>query len=577
MGRRQNSGGKAMSLSSRDTSRLGIAARLIIPFVGITLFTTLSLATLSFVMTGGALTRSLEEKSQSMTRNMADVLKDPLSLGEFDHMLLILSSAQRSDPDLVYAYILSPDGTAVAATDTAIKNTCLNRDAFEKAALEAKDLFFHDKPGSDVKEWVMPIKSGGQLVGTLRAGFSRKRVTNDILNAEIPVALIGLAGLAVGIVTYLYLIRGTIIGPITNLVQTATTIARGDLGETVVVTRADEIGQLLASMNDMIEYLREMAQVADAIASGDLRVRVSARSTGDVFGNAFMKMVESLCNIIRQLAEGAQGLSTAAQQLAATSGEQSVMLSEHASAIQESLATLEGIRAIVTHTSQQARTVVEISERSLDVSKAGQVALGEAIAAMEKIREQVTDIAQNIVVLRGKTVQIGDITASVSDIAGQSNLLAVNATMEAVKAGEVGRGFRVVATEVKNLAMQSQKATENVYRILSEIQKAMGSTVAVTEEGSTRVESGVSQVHEIGTNFNELYRVILDSSNAAQQIAQATNQEVAGIEQIAQGMKGILQAANTSVAGAQQQSATANNLSNLASSLNNIVRAYRLQ
>jgi methyl-accepting chemotaxis protein len=346
--------------------------------------------------------------------------------------------------------------------------------------------------------------------------------------------------------------------------------------DTAEITSNDEIGKLLASMNSMIEYLREMAALADSIASGDLSVRVEVRNESDVFGKAFKKMVESLHAIIQELSDSAQGLSSSASEMAATSNQQSAMIAQQASSIQESLATLEEIRITVNQASEKAKSVVEISEHSLDVSRKGQEALEQSLLAMVKIRDQVQEIARNIIELSRKTVQIGEITTSVEEIAEQSNLLTVNAAIEAIRAGEAGRGFGVVAAEVKNLAHQSKRATAQVRGILDEIQRATSSTVMVTEEGSKRVESGVNQVHEIGTNFNRLYGVIVESSNAAKQIASATYQQVAGIEQIAMGMRTISQAANDSATGAKQQSITAQNLSGLAASINSIVQRYRL-
>src|SRR5581483_10392476 len=127
-----------------------------------------------------------------------------------------------------------------------------------------------------------------------------------------------------------------------------------------------------------------------------------------------------------------------------------------------------------------------------------------------------------------------------------------------------------------NLASRSKKATSQVRSILAEIQQAANSTVMVTEEGSKRVESGVGQVQRIGTNIKSLHEVIVESSSAARQIAATTNQQVIGIEQIAIAMKQISKGANEGVASAKQQKVTAQSLSQLASSLNNIVHRYRL-
>jgi methyl-accepting chemotaxis protein len=557
-------------------SSFGIAAKLISPFAFISVLSTLLLGISSCWTMSNALNQSLHEKSEILTRNLATVLADPLSMGEYDHLQGILEAAQKSDLDVSYADVLSQDGRALAATDQSDKNKRLTRTEFEREALNATDFVQRNTPTPGIFEMVMPIKTSGGQTGILRVGVSTQRADATIQQAELQVAAIGIVALLLGITVYGAIINRNIIRPIANVVSIATRISRGDLGETVEVSRQDEIGQLLESMNNMVAYLREMAEVADSIAKGDLSMRVDARSTGDVFGNAFKKMVESLHAIIQELAEGAQGLSTAATELATTSSQQSASISEQATSIRQSLQTLEEIRTIVQQASEKAKSVVEISEHSLDVSKAGQEALDQSIAAMIKIKDQVQEIADNISELREKTIQIGEITASVNDIADQSNLLAVNAAIEAVKAGQASRGFGVVASEVKNLASQSKRATAQVHGILGEIQKATTSTVIVTEEGKKRVESGVNQVHQIGTNFNQLYRVIEESSNAAKQIAAATNQQVSGIEQVALGMRSISEAANESVTGAAQQSSTAQNLSGLANSLNNIVRRYRL-
>jgi methyl-accepting chemotaxis protein len=428
------------------------------------------------------------------------------------------------------------------------------------------------------RERFVIMRDGTAEIG--KAASKQAKAGVDQANARMDQMLWIMVGMAafvsIALVFLLLMTTSAIIRPISQAVEIASRISQGDLVDTAEITSNDEIGKLLASMNSMIEYLREMAALADSIASGDLSVRVEVRNESDVFGKAFKKMVESLHAIIQELSDSAQGLSSSASEMAATSNQQSAMIAQQASSIQESLATLEEIRITVNQASEKAKSVVEISEHSLDVSRKGQEALEQSLLAMVKIRDQVQEIARNIIELSRKTVQIGEITTSVEEIAEQSNLLTVNAAIEAIRAGEAGRGFGVVAAEVKNLAHQSKRATAQVRGILDEIQRATSSTVMVTEEGSKRVESGVNQVHEIGTNFNRLYGVIVESSNAAKQIASATYQQVAGIEQIAMGMRTISQAANDSATGAKQQSITAQNLSGLAASINSIVQRYRL-
>ncbi len=364
-------------------------------------------------------------------------------MGEYHHMQSILDQAKVSDKDSAYAYLLSPDGRVLAATDADKKNGTLNDKPFDKEALTITDFKHRVNPETpNYFEMDAPVKSANTQAGILRVGVSTESVHKAVVTSDLTVISIAAVLVVIGAFIYVWFINRSIIEPITKAVDMVTRVAQGDLAEPERVDRVDEIGRLQKAMNDMVEYLLEMANVADSIARNDLRSRIEARSEVDVFGKAFNKMVESLHSIIQELAEGASGLSTAASELATTSNQQSAMISEQATSIQESLVTLEEIRTIVQQASEKAKSVVEISDHSVSVSKAGQEALELTVGAMVKIRDQVAEIAKNIVELSEKTIQIGEITASVNEIAEQSNLLAVNAAIEAIKGRRRGTRIR---------------------------------------------------------------------------------------------------------------------------------------
>ena len=138
--------------------------------------------------------------------------------------------------------------------------------------------------------------------------------------------------------------------------------------------------------------------------------------------------------------------------------------------------------------------------------RAGRKSVESAIEGMQRIREQMESIAESIVQLSEQSQAIGEIIATVNDLAEQSNLLAVNAAIEAAKAGEQGKGFAVVAQEVKSLAEQSKQATAQVRTILGDIQKATSAAVMATEQGSKAVEAGVKQSGEAGESIRQLGR-----------------------------------------------------------------------
>jgi len=130
------------------------------------------------------------------------------------------------------------------------------------------------------------------------------------------------------------------------------------------------------------------------------------------------------------------------------------------------------------------------AQHSVDISRSGEQVITDSIISMAHIKSQVNSIAENILALSERTQQIGDIITTVNDIASQSNILALNAAVEAARAGEHGLGFGVVAEEVRNLAVQSRQATAQVRSILLDIQRAINTTVMVTEEGTKVVEKG---------------------------------------------------------------------------------------
>ena len=184
----------------------------------------------------------------------------------------------------------------------------------------------------------------------------------------------------------------------------------------------------------------------------------------------------------------------------------------------------------------------------------------ETLAGMNRIREQMEFIAGSIVRLSEQSQAIGEIIATVNDLAEQSNLLAVNAAIEAAKAGEQGKGFAVVAQEVKSLAEQSKQATAQVRGILGDVQKATSAAVMATEQGSKVVEAGVKQSAEVNEAIRQLGESIAEAAQASTQIAASSQQQVVGMDQVAQAMESIKVASAQNVAGTKQAEAAAQQL-----------------
>ena len=171
---------------------------------------------------------------------------------------------------------------------------------------------------------------------------------------------------------------------------------------------------------------------------------------------------------------------------------------------------------------------------------------------MENIRVQAEAVAENVVSLSEKTQAIGEIISTVNDLAEQSHLLALNAAIEAAAAGEHGRSFSVIASEVKNLADQSRDATVQVRVILGDIQKGINSSVMLTEEAVKRVESGKQQADVASTTIRTMAESIQQSVQAFQQIVAGSNQQQIGFNQVTQAVRDIGQASQQTAASTQQ-------------------------
>ena len=373
------------------------------------------------------------------------------------------------------------------------------------------------------------------------------------------------------------LLTRNIVGPLREVSAAAQKIALGDLSVEVTSSgRQDEVGVLAKAFAEMTESLGQMARVAAQISTGDLTVEVMPKSGKDILGKAFLSMRENLRRVTREIQESISVLSSSAQEIVATTTQVASAATETATAVSETTTTVEEVKQTAQLSSQKAKYVSEAAQKVALVSQGGKKSAAESIDAMKQIREQMESIAESIVRLSEQSQAIGEIMLTVNDLAEQSNLLAVNASIEAAKAGEQGKGFAVVAQEVRNLADQSKQATAQVRSILGEIQKATNAAVMVTEQGSKAVEVGVQQAARAGESVQQLAESIAEAAQAAVQIAASSQQQMAGMDQVAQAMESIKTASTQNVASTKQTESAAKNIDDLGRRLKELVAVYRV-
>lgn len=379
--------------------------------------------------------------------------------------------------------------------------------------------------------------------------------------------------LAVGF--YLWL-KYSIITPTAKMTLIAKNISKGDVQQEINFNSNDEIGDFANAFKELIVYLQELSTVAHKIGEGDLNVTVTPRSQNDVLGKALNNMLISLNTIMSELKEGTFALNSATAEILATTSQVASGASQTYSALAQTFASIEQIKQTAKVSSNKAIQTAQSTIQVIEIAKNGTDGLEENMKGLNQIKEKMGLIASNIIQLKDQSQLISEIITTVEDIANQSNMLAVNASIEAVKAGEQGRGFSVVAGELKNLAEQSKEGTKQVQKILFDIQKVTGTLVMVTEQGGKAVESGVSQALNAKVSLEQLNSSVLNAANAGRQIAASYEQELSGMEQISNAMGSVKEATSQNLSSIKQIELSAKDLSGLSQKIKVIMDHYTI-
>ncbi|WP_027177997.1 methyl-accepting chemotaxis protein [Maridesulfovibrio bastinii] len=394
--------------------------------------------------------------------------------------------------------------------------------------------------------------------------------------AIINVCITAFIALLLGLAS-VFIIGRDITRPLQNMVNVLNKIATGDLSVSIENDgRKDELGALADSFTIMINSLKKMAVNMDRIADSDLTVDVAIRSENDSVGKAMNKMIENLKSVHIRLHEAIQTLSSSISQISAATTELTASSAETASAVAETNATVEEVKQTAHLSNEKSRQVADVAKSAVKTSQEGQRATQAAAAGMKDIRKQMDTIAQSIVQLSEQSQHIGDIVYVVNDLADQSNILAVNASIEASKAGEEGKGFTVVAREIRNLADQSKQSVAQIQSILADIQKATSTAVMITEEGGKAVESGAQKSSIAGESIIKLSAVVTQSAQSSTQIVASSQEQLAGLDQVAVALGSIKQAGEQNLESSRQLEEAIRELDNQAKSLNSMMDNFKI-
>ena len=325
------------------------------------------------------------------------------------------------------------------------------------------------------------------------------------------------------------------------------------------------------------------AEVADGglqaieLAAKEVAGTLSSTSLILIMGLAISLVVGNLVAwrstraITAPISEGVSALSTTASHISATIAQLAYNASETAAAVSETTTTVDEVRQTSQVAADRAKAVADSAKGAALAAETGRKATEQTVEGLNLIRDQMGSIGESITRLNEQSQAVGDIVSTVADLAEQSNLLAVNASIEAAKAGEAGKGFAVVAQEIRNLAEQSKDSTKQVRAILTEVQKATGKAVVASEQGVKIVADGSQQADEAGQAIASLTSTVQDSTRAAVQIAASSQQQLIGMEQVGRAMENIKNATAQNAEGARQLGTAAHNLQEIGARLKALI------
>ncbi len=422
----------------------------------------------------------------------------------------------------------------------------------------------------------------------------------------IVILIVSLSGIILGFFYFLYIAR-IISQPLRQLSNSMMKLAYGDQNRNSttriteeITDRQDEVGAMGRAFIGISDYMIAAVDVANRISQGDLSMDVKPYSDLDELGMAFKEMTIYLSSSVQtiaenstivndssiQLAEAAKEageattqIATTIQQVAMGTSEQSEALGRTVNSVEQMTRAIDGIaagaqeQASATNkaaelTSQLSMTIDQVSGNALSVVQQANIAteaarlgsskVNETLVGMQEIKQSVDNTAQKIQLMGSQSDQIGNIVVTIEEIASQTNLLALNAAIEAARAGEAGKGFAVVADEVRKLAERVSTATKDIGGLIKSIQKVVSESVAAMDQGVVQVEKGVFIANEAGKTLQEILAATEEVHSQAEQAAAATVEMAASANELVTAVDSVSAVVEENTASTEEMSAGSN-------------------
>lgn len=475
------------------------------------------------------------------------------------------------------------------------------------------------RDGMPITIAVMKIdnQATGQVLGFVFVAISAQALqaekTNGMLATIVAFVFFALFGALA-----LTLIRKEVVKPVETLKKSAQRVAGGDFDVRVELNQMDEIGELASAFNTMVEnnkrvldeinqktqqaeearvfaetmkresdeqqeYLRtqfaKISEVIEAVTKGDLRKDLQIEDNNDEVAALMHKinqMIHDLGSLIGEVHDAGDSLAQSSTQISTAAEEMSAGASEQAGQTREVAAAVEQMSKTVLESSKSASEAADMAKKASTLANVGEKVFKETIGGMTKIAHLVKKSADIVDTLGKSSAQIGEIIQVINDIADQTNLLALNAAIEAARAGEQGRGFAVVADEVRKLAERTTAATKEIAGMIKRIQQETTQVVVAMTEGNTEAENGLRLADKAADSLTEIVTSVNGVVNMINQIAAASQEQSSTSEQISHNVDSISSAAGNVSNATVDLAHTAEKLGNLTEHLKSLIQRFQI-
>jgi len=541
---------------------------------------------------------TLRDEAINKTLILADGLSvkaaEPVQVEDLNSLQFIQGEAI-SQPDVAYCFIRDGRGRIISSSfeGNAVPNVLQSINvlkpgmpfATQSASITLKDSVV------EVIDIASPV-AGGTL-GSVHVGLNMTQIKHNIRNLLFFIMMVGVGALVVLSIVTLVLSAMTI-NPVKDLMKVAEALGRGDLSKKAHVKTGDELGQLGDTLNRTIDRLQGLIQtetdrdkmqhqvmdllsVVSTAAEGDLTIK--AEVTADALGSvadAFNLMITGLTTLVTQASNVASEIQRSTSEILQSSERMRVGAEQQADQIRTASDAVNTMSHTTQRMAENAEAATQTSLKATQAAVKGGASVTETIKGMQRIRAAVQTTGKKIKGLGERSLEIGAIIEVINEIATQTNLLALNAAIEAARAGEQGKGFAVVADEVRKLAERAARATKDITGLIKGIQVETSEAVTVMEDGTREVEEGTKLADQAGAALREIEQIVKQTAGLVTDITQAAGDQVKMTESVVGTMDSILKQTQETTHGVQDTVATIGKLAELSKRLTDAIGRFKL-